>query len=74
MTTPGGDAPYVAFYRACEARSMLGFRLLAPRIWAEDLHVDHPDGKLFHHEWRISIDDTPIGNVAGDEFDFAIAP
>jgi hypothetical protein len=51
---------------------MVDFRLLRPRIWAENVVVDH-DNVWFHHEWRISVDDVVIGSVAGS-YEFAVAP
>jgi len=66
--------PYVEYYRACESDSMGSFLAMRPRIWAENVTVDHADKKMFHHEWRISVDDIVIGNVAGDSNELAIAP
>src|SRR5262249_28556865 len=62
----GQSTDYVEFYRACASKAMDGFRSLRPRIWAENVVAEHPGKRWIHHEWRISIDETVIGNIAGD--------
>jgi hypothetical protein len=70
----GASGEYVEYYRACSNKAMDGFRSLRPRIWAENTRVEHAGKRWVHHEWRISIDETAIGSVAGDASQLAIAP
>jgi len=65
---------YVEYFRACANKPMDGFRSLRPRMWAENVTVDHAGKRWIHHEWRISIDEVAIGSIAGDPTQLAVAP
>jgi hypothetical protein len=68
----GGSTDFVEVWRACTKRPMRAFRLLRPRLWAENV-ARQGTQHAWEHEWQLWIDTTPIGTLAGS-YELAISP